>query len=140
MIFELDTVGERIKHLRKNNKMTQKDFADKIGIARSTLAGYETNQIEPSLNVIFKISSEFGIRPSYFLRTMSVEYPKVNNDTVDILAKLDELMDIISSQDVFADNKKIKVESDLSRLVYHEIKRARESIIQIIKILSSKSW
>ncbi len=136
----METVGERIKHLRINNKMTQKEFSEKIGVGRSTLAGYETNQIEPSLNVIFKISSEFGIRPSYFLRTMSVEYPKVEDDKIDILVKLDELMELISSQDVYADKKKIKVESDLSRLIYFEVKQARESIIQTIKILSGKSW
>ena len=134
----MDTVGERIKRLRKNNNMTQKEFAERIGISRSTLAGYETNQIEPSLNVVFKISSEFGIRPSYFLRTMKVKYPEVPSDKVDILSKLDELMDIISSQDVLADNKTIKLDSELSRLVYYNIKQARESILQTIKILSGK--
>lgn len=133
----LDTVGERIKHLRKNNNLTQKEFAERIGISRSTLAGYETNQIEPSLNVVFKISSEFGVRPSYFLRTMCVEFPK-EADNIDIISKLDELMDIISSQDVFVDNKKIKLESDISRLIYFDIKQARESIIQTLKIFSSK--
>ena len=134
----LDTVGERIKHLRKNNNLTQKEFAERIGISRSTLAGYETNQIEPSLNVVFKISSEFGVRPTYFLRTMCVEYPNIDNDNIDIISKLDELMDTISSQDVYVDNKKIKLESDISRLIYFDIKQARESIIQTLKIFSSK--
>lgn len=135
----MNTVGERIKKLRTDNKLTQKEFAERIGVGRSTLAGYETNQIEPSLNVVFKIASEFGIRPSYFLRTMIVEYPKAD-DKVDILSKLDDLMELVSTQDVYADNKKIKLESDLSRLIYFEIKQARESIIQTIKILSGKSW
>lgn len=134
----MDTVGDRIKHLRKSNNLTQKELAERIGISRSTLAGYETNQIEPSLNVVFKMSSEFGVRPSYFLRTMCVEFPKIESDNVDIISKLDELMDLISSQDVFVDNKRIKLESDASRLIYHQIKQARESIIQTIKILSSK--
>lgn len=133
----MDTVGDRIKHLRKNNNLTQKELAERIGISRSTLAGYETNQIEPSLNVVFKISSEFGVRPSYFLRTMCVEFPK-EDDNVDILSKLDELMDLISSQDVFVDNKRIKLESDMSRLIYFDIKQARESILQTVKIFTSK--
>ena len=133
----MDTVGDRIKHLRKSNNLTQKELAERIGISRSTLAGYETNQIEPSLNVVFKMSSELGVRPSYFLRTMCVEFPKVD-DNIDIISKLDELMDIISSQDVFVDNKKVKLESDISRLIYFNIKQARESIIQTIKIFSSK--
>ena len=133
----MDTVGDRIKHLRKNNNLTQKEFAERVGISRSTLAGYETNQIEPSLNVVFKISSEFGIRPSYFLRTMCVEFPK-EDDNVDIISKLDELMDLISSQDVYVDNKRIKLESDMSRLIYFDIKQARDSILQTVKIFTSK--
>ena len=84
----LDTVGDRIKHLRKNQKMTQKEFSEKVGIARSTLAGYESNQIEPSLNVIFKISNIFNVRPSYFLRTMIVEYPRLSVRTLSLSSAL----------------------------------------------------
>ena len=41
------TVGFKIKNLRKSKKMTQEDFADKIGISRSTLSCYETEQRTP---------------------------------------------------------------------------------------------
>ena len=52
----METVGERIKSLRKANDMTQKEFSELIGVSRSTLAGYETGKIEPSLNVISRMS------------------------------------------------------------------------------------
>ena len=133
----LDTVGDRIKHLRKNQKMTQKEFAEKVGIARSTLAGYESNQIEPSLNVIFKISNIFNVRPSYFLRTMIVEYPIQNDDLIDITSKLDDLMDKISSSDILVNNEVVKHETDISRIIYHEIKKTRDSIIHYTKILQN---
>ena len=134
----LDTVGDRIKHLRKNQKMTQKEFAEKVGIARSTLAGYESNQIEPSLNVIFKISNIFNVRPSYFLRTMIVEYPIQNDDLIDITSKLDDLMDKISSSDILVNNEVVKHETDISRIIYHEIKKTRDSIIHYTKILQKR--
>ena len=134
----LDTVGDRIKHLRKNQKMTQKEFSEKVGIARSTLAGYESNQIEPSLNVIFKISNTFNVRPSYFLKTMAVEYPVRNDDLMDIASKLDDLMDKISSSDILVNNEVVKHETDISRIIYHEIKKTRDSIIHYTKILQKR--
>ena len=130
----METVGERIRTLRKANDMTQKEFAECIGVSRSTLAGYETGKIEPSLNVIFKMVNEFDINPNYFLRTMAVALP--NDDRCeDIIDKLDEIMNTISSKDVIFNNRIIEHKSDLSRIMYFEIKKARDSIIQIIDIL-----
>lgn len=130
----LESVGERIKSLRKANDMTQKEFSELIGVSRSTLAGYETGKIEPSLNVIFRMANEFDISPNYFLRTMAVALP--NDDRAeDIIDKLDEIMNIISSKDVIFNNRIVHHNSKLSRIIYHEIKQARDSIIQIIDIL-----
>lgn len=133
----METIGERIKTLRKANDMTQKEFSECIGVSRSTLAGYETGNIEPSLNVIFRMAKEFEISPNYFLRTMAVALP--NDDRAeDIIDKLDEIMNTISSKDVIFNNRIIEHNSALSRIMYFEIKKARDSIIQIINILENK--
>lgn len=136
----METVGERIKHLRKNKGMTQKEFADEVGISRSTLAGYETGKIEPSLHVVYNMANTFNINPTYFLRTMSIKYPddKPKVKGVDILDRLDDLMNLIASDNIRVDNKRIQHGSDLSRLMYYEIKKTRESIIQFIKILEDR--
>ena len=130
----METIGERIKTLRKANDMTQKEFADHIGVSRSTLAGYETCKIEPSLNVIFSMANKFGISPSYFLRTMAIEFP-AEDTTDDILDKLDELMNLTSTRNIKVDNKIVEHDSDLSKLIYYELKKTRNSIIQFTKIL-----
>lgn len=130
----METIGERIKTLRKANDMTQKEFSEAIGVSRSTLAGYETGKIEPSLNVIFKMANQFDISPNYFLRTMAVALP--NDDRAeDLIDKLDEIMSTISSKDVIFNNRIIEHESALSRIMYFEIKKARDSILRIIEIL-----
>ena len=130
----MDTVGERIKTLRKANDMTQKEFSELIGVSRSTLAGYETGKIEPSLNVISRMSKHFEISPSYFLRSMPVALPSKDRSE-DLIDKMDEIMNIISSQEFIFNNRVINHESKLSRIIYHEIKQARDSIIQIINII-----
>ena len=130
----MESVGERIKSLRKANDMTQKEFAELIGVSRSTLAGYETNKIEPSLNVITRMANKFDLSPAYFLRNNIVALPN-NNTTEDIIDELDKILTTIEHKDVLFNNRIIRNGSALSRLIYHEVKKTRDSIIQIIKIL-----
>ena len=130
----MDTVGERIRTLRKANDMTQKEFSEIIGVSRSTLAGYETDKIEPSLNVISRMANTFDLSPAYFLRNNIVALPN-NERSEDIIDTLDGLMNTIESKDIIFNNRIIKNGSSLSRLIYHEIKQTRDSIIQIIKII-----
>ena len=130
----MESVGERIKSLRKANDMTQKEFAELIGVSRSTLAGYETNKIEPSLNVITRMANKFDLSPAYFLRNNIVALPN-NNTTEDIIDELDKVLTTIEHKDVIFNNRIISEGSALSRLIYHEVKKTRDSIIQIIKIL-----
>ena len=130
----MDTVGDRIRTLRKANDMTQKEFSECIGVSRSTLAGYETGKIEPSLNVITKMANNFDLSPAYFLRNNIVALPN-NNTTDDIIDELDKILTTIEHKDVIFNNRIISNGSSLSRLIYHEVKKTRDSIIQIIKII-----
>lgn len=48
--------GKRLKKLRKEAGITQKELADKIGVNRATIAGYETKGKEPSYDTLIKIA------------------------------------------------------------------------------------
>lgn len=52
---------ERIKQIRKNNNLTQQEFAEWLGVGRSTIAGYESGERIPVSAVITLICREFGI-------------------------------------------------------------------------------
>ena len=56
-------IGERIKIIRKERKMTQKELADKIGMAEITIRQYENNKREPNSNTIKKIAKTLNIAP-----------------------------------------------------------------------------
>ena len=60
------TIGSKIKNLRKSRKMTQEDFAARIGVSRSTLSCYEIGQRTPSLKTLSDIAEIFGIGLDYF--------------------------------------------------------------------------
>ena len=63
---------DRIKTLRKTLKMTQQEFADRIGIKRNTVGLYEIGQSGISDTVIRAICSEFDVNEEW-LRTGSGE-------------------------------------------------------------------
>lgn len=62
-------IGERIRHLRKNElKMTQDDFASKIDISRSNIGNIEIGRIAVTERTIASICREFNVNEEW-LRT-----------------------------------------------------------------------
>ena len=61
-------MNERIKELRKELKLTQQEFADRIGIKRNTIANYESGRNEPVDSVISLICKQFNVDENW-LRT-----------------------------------------------------------------------
>lgn len=64
----MNTIGERIKWLRKDKDMTQQEFSERLGIKRNTVAQYETGKNKPLDSVIALICSKFAVNESW-LRT-----------------------------------------------------------------------
>lgn len=61
-------VNERIKIIRKKLELTQQEFADKLGIARNNIAGYETCKRSPSDAVVSLICAKCNVNENW-LRT-----------------------------------------------------------------------
>lgn len=59
------TIGERIKEVRKNEKLTQQEFADRLNLKRNTVGSYEVNVVAPSDRTISDICREFGVREAW---------------------------------------------------------------------------
>ena len=59
--IELQLFSERLKDLRGNLHMTQKEFAEKINITAAALSAYENNQKNPSIAVAKRIAETFDI-------------------------------------------------------------------------------
>ena len=57
----------RIKLLREELKMTQQELANKLGGAKSTVAMYEKEDRNPSLEVLIKLSEIFHCSIDYIL-------------------------------------------------------------------------
>lgn len=55
------TIGERIKKVRKYTKLTQKDFAESLGVTQATISGIEKDIANPSLTLVKLICLKYRI-------------------------------------------------------------------------------
>lgn len=55
------TFGENLKNLRKLNKLSQKEFAEKMQTTQQRVSEWECNKIEPSLYNVLRILKVLGI-------------------------------------------------------------------------------
>lgn len=51
----MKTFGENLKYYRNLNKLSQKDFAEKMQTTQQRISEWECNKVEPSLHNIIKI-------------------------------------------------------------------------------------
>lgn len=63
----MSVLGERLRELRQQRKMTQFDVARYLGITDSAYGYYEQGRREPSMDVLLKLSSLFGVTVDYLL-------------------------------------------------------------------------
>lgn len=69
----------RIKDIREDNDISQKELAQKLNIARTTLSGYERQISEPPFEILIKISKIFKVSVDYIIcRTNN---PSIDNFT-----------------------------------------------------------
>jgi len=53
-------LNNKIKELRKLNKVTQDDLAEAVGVTRQTIISLENGKYNASLQLAYKISRYFG--------------------------------------------------------------------------------
>lgn len=60
-------IGNRLKSLREERGLKQIDVANAIGVALTTISGYELNTRTPSVEVLEKLAEFFGVTPNSLL-------------------------------------------------------------------------
>ncbi|MFT4536397.1 MAG: transcriptional regulator with XRE-family HTH domain [Saprospiraceae bacterium] len=56
-----NTLSHNIKYLRKENKFSQEELANRLGIKRSNIAAYESKNVEPRLRIILELARLFNV-------------------------------------------------------------------------------
>lgn len=60
-------LGERLKELREDKNLTQKQIAEKLNINSVTYLHYEKSQREPPLSLLADMAKYYGVTVDYLL-------------------------------------------------------------------------
>lgn len=72
----MESVGERLKRIRKDNNFTQELLAQKLGLEPAAISKYETDRVPIPQEYIIKICDLFNISCDYLLgRTNTLNEP-----------------------------------------------------------------
>lgn len=96
-------LGENLKTLRTNKKMTQQDVADMLNIPRGTYAHYEINKREPDNATLILLADFFEVTVDYLLgreeKTTTIAAHRTDNPTDDLpkeaLDKIEEFKELM---------------------------------------------
>ena len=82
------TIGDRIRALRKEKGLTQKELAQKLGVSASMIGQYETSVRKPKFETVEKIADALGINIMEIV-DMSPVSPSLN-EALSIIYNLDK--------------------------------------------------
>lgn len=85
-------LAQRLKELRFEHKITQQEMASKLGISRSTLAGYESENKQPSYDILLKISNVFNISTDYLLGSSNNTLSDSNIESSSVIISDEDLL------------------------------------------------
>ncbi len=89
------TFGKRLRILRKNRNLTQKELADRFNVGESTIGMYERDEREPSFEFVKQLADFFNVTTDYLLgRTDDPNPPESDSDNEELgtLARINQLI------------------------------------------------
>ncbi len=84
------TIGNKIKEIRKDKHISQKDLGEKLGVSAAMIGQYETGVRNPKFETLEKIANALGVPVTEFLGIDLGEMQTLK-DNVQELSKLREI-------------------------------------------------
>ena len=60
-------IGQRIRDLRKQKRMSQTELAKSAGVSQTTVTAWETGKAEPSSSTVARLADIFNVTTDYLL-------------------------------------------------------------------------
>ena len=87
-------IGQRIRDLRKQRKMSQTELANILHVSQQTVTAWETGKAEPSSSAVANLADYFGVTTDYLLGR-----PEEKKETIPSDSDLDKMIDHARSFD-----------------------------------------
>lgn len=88
-------MGEKLKSLRIEKNLTQKQVADRIGLAISAVSSYESGTRYPSYDVLVKLARIFHVSTDYLLgitNTRNIDVTGLNDNEIELVSQLVDML------------------------------------------------
>lgn len=89
------TLNENIKQLRLARNLSQVDLAKALGVTKQSVSNWENNNIQPSIDMLIRISAFFSVSTDYMLGLEERKFIEINGLTETQLAHVRAVIDDI---------------------------------------------
>ena len=146
-------IENKIKEIRKNNKLTQKEFAKEIDVSEISVRKYEAGERNPSVGVLIKIANKFNVPLGELSENIDIDdFKEIKDmllkkksrfrvDNVDnnfILQRIDDLQNKISDTGAYTGSDIEILLNEISFILKR--KDARTSLNMLKDYISSKDY
>lgn len=94
-MIQLVNMGEKLRSLRTEKKLTQKQVADRIGLAISAVSSYESGSRYPSYDALIKLARIFHVSTDYLLGMTdkrNIDVTGLSDDEIEVVSQLVEML------------------------------------------------
>lgn len=84
-------MGEKLRSLRMEKNLTQKQVADRIGLAISAVSSYESGSRYPTYDTLIKLARMFHVSTDYLLGIAdkrNIDVTGLNDEDVGLISQL----------------------------------------------------
>ncbi|MBE2905366.1 helix-turn-helix transcriptional regulator [Anoxybacillus flavithermus] len=116
-------LGDRLKRLRLEKKLTQEELGKKINVTKVSISGYENGNRTPDTETLQKLADFFNVTTDYLLgRTDDPNPPESDNEELGTLARINQLIKEYGIEQMgFFDIEKWKhlTEEEIREIIQH---------------------
>ncbi|AMQ19634.1 helix-turn-helix domain-containing protein [Geobacillus sp. JS12] len=116
-------LGDRLRKLRQEKKLTQEELGKKINVTKVSISGYENGNRTPDTETLQKLADFFNVTTDYLLgRTDDPNPPESDNEELGTLARINQLIKEYGIEQMgFFDIEKWKhlTEDEIREIIQH---------------------
>ncbi len=88
-------LNERIKQLRTERGITQVELAKKLNVSKQAVSNWENDNIQPSIEILMKLSDYFSVSCDYLLGLDDKKYLEISGLTAEETSHVQQIINDI---------------------------------------------
>lgn len=119
-----ESIGTKLKILRRGRKLTQEQLAERLGVNRATISNYEISRRSPSLKELKRFAEFYGVGLDYF-------GVATKDEVFDLLSRAKE---VFASDEISKEKKGRFIQRDYEALSPNKIRVPKHSYKMLFRL------